>query len=340
MTAARILGTLVVSVLGVAGASGVAHALHTGDHKTVTYNSCVEAGFPTAFCKEAGVQAYNVDWSDWENMAAHAQTEEGHTACESFEDAVVRVNDHGHWVREAVANRSPQQLAMAIGGALHTIQDNCSHSGMPNPQHAWFSVADYCDKDLHSSPDAHPDALDCAIQDTDAVFAELKAYLQASGYAISDLGRGLVGSRKKNASWMGWCDYMGSADEWDGVDRRWENSVARPLLRRIFLESIRNTPVNIRLECNPQDLAPISPEPTIDTSEGPDSCLKLGVVCLGKADDGTLDEEMPDDEGVFGNDEAPSAGCSVSAGGASGGAGLLLPLALVAGGALIRRRKR
>ena len=40
-------------------------------------------------------------------------------------------------------------------------QDNCAHSGVPNTQHAWFSLSDSC-LDTTLSPDIQPEAQKCA----------------------------------------------------------------------------------------------------------------------------------------------------------------------------------
>src|SRR3569623_1408635 len=73
-------------------------------------------------------------------------------------------------------------IASSIGRALHTVQDDCAHHGMPNPQHAWFSLADYCEGTA-TNPDVQDSAISCARAETAAVMKVAADAIQSTGLA-------------------------------------------------------------------------------------------------------------------------------------------------------------
>jgi hypothetical protein len=156
-------------------ASGTAHALKPGTHADVAKASCKAAGLPTSFCTRIATEDYDTDEREWDDLRAHAQIDDGETACTAADRAAERLRGLGHDLRAALAlaarTHSEADVGVVgslVGRALHTVQDNCAHHGMPNPQHAWLSLDDFCDN-TSTSPDVQDDAIACARTESDAV---------------------------------------------------------------------------------------------------------------------------------------------------------------------------
>lgn len=177
-----------------------------------------------------GAAAYNVDRYEWEDLAAHAQPEEGASKCQAANNAVARIRTLAQEMRtisEASTSYNPE-LAVAVGRALHTIQDNCAHSGIPNPAHAWFSLSDSCLK-TSLSPDVQPQAIACAEAETQRAMQVFASVIQVPTPPPDPSGRG--SSPQQDPQFFpprgGVCDFLKSAVTWDGVDRRWNNRQRR-----------------------------------------------------------------------------------------------------------------
>jgi MYXO-CTERM domain-containing protein len=285
-----------------------------------------------------GSEVYNVDAYEFDDLSAHSQIPDGKSACDAGNDSVYRESWLGAEIRSGLANvaispseEGAAQVAVALGRALHTIQDNCAHHGMPNPQHAWHSLSDSC-FGTSESPDLVPAAFNCAAAETDAVFAAFHGTVDEYGVGYADLDRA-------DSAYTHWpshgdvCAFLGSAGGWDGVDRRWNNAVMSPALRDQLVRSITSDDAGLTDVCANGSIEALTSDPELDTSGGAMSCLKIHAFCLGKAD--SADEAPPwETEPAM---DAPPSGCSVG-GRAPLGAPALLALALAA--LLVRRRRR
>src|SRR5256885_12817527 len=140
-----------IAILFVVLAQPAAHALVQSKHHSVTSTGCTQAGLPARFCQEVAVEAYNTDAFEFEDLAAHAQIPVGSTACDAADRSLMRLGALGRELRGGLgelrrsgSGAAATAVARALGRSLHTVQDNCAHHGMPNPQHAWFSLSDSC----------------------------------------------------------------------------------------------------------------------------------------------------------------------------------------------------
>jgi hypothetical protein len=174
----------------VLGASGSAHALKPGTHADIAKASCIAAGLGKNLCTRIATEDYDTDSREWDDLSAHAQIDDAQTACVAADAAAGRLFVLGTSVRSALAQvaisggtQTVGDVDALIGRALHTIQDNCAHHGMPNPQHAWFSLGDFCDGTA-TSPDLQEDAIACARTESDAA---MRAVLRALGHDPADV---------------------------------------------------------------------------------------------------------------------------------------------------------
>ncbi|MSP61827.1 MAG: hypothetical protein EXR72_16130 [Myxococcales bacterium] len=339
--------------LTLAGGASDALALNQRAHYQVSLDACTRAGLSTAFCKQVGVEAYNVDANEFFDLAAHSQMNPGQSVCDGASAASWRVFWLGQQVRIAAATASAfpskknhNALAQHLGRTLHTLQDNCAHSGMGNPQHAWHSLNDVC-RGTHESPDAAPAATECARQESDAVMRAVFDLLSHEGVEKARLADVQAGT-KHWTSYGDACSYLASGKSWNGIDRRWDNQVVRPALRSSFIAAVQASSARwSRLGTKGSDGLLASYDAKVDTSHGSASCIAVHVFCLGKAD--SLEEARPPyeeaDDGtdeVPPVDEMPATGCSASGPasatrGASGQAMAGLALVLLA---LATRRRR
>jgi hypothetical protein len=334
---------------------GVAFALKPAVHRSISLTACQEAGLSYDFCRRVGAADYDTDANEWDDLSAHAQIDRDQSACEAADRTATRLASLGSEARDALDSlagssslKDADRLAIALGRALHTLQDDCAHHGMPNPQHAWASLSDFC-QGTSESPDIQPGALDCATSETEAVFSTFAELLDArgvsrevfSGLCAIDLdGDGAGGFDPCRlylpAPWDA-CAFLGEADEWDGIDRQWDNARVLPALDAAFVSALRSGQSAPEL-CggDPLALAPSDPAPVSDVSDVP-SCFSAHLLCLGKADS----TEAAEANAAFFGEAAPKAttgGCQL-AGPASGGSAaplLLILFALVGAGA--RRR--
>jgi MYXO-CTERM domain-containing protein len=308
-----------------------AAALKPSRHKKISVNSCLNAGLPSDFCARVGREAYNTDAHEWEHMPAHAQAEPGQSACDGAQHTVERMTALGDELLTALdelvveADQEPAvRVATALGRALHTIQDNCAHSGMTNSQHAWHTLADFCDQS-DDDPDKRPSARSCADRQTDAVMGTVAKLIERAGVANALAKYSCEPewpSPRENeqddpctdvflpAPWEA-CSFLGKADEWDGVDRRWNRDLIGRALLAAFTAALDATPPAAADVCNgdPTTIAATASRPPVDTGDGPDSCGLAHLLCLGKAD--STESFFADDEALAPSPE-PSAGCSVA----------------------------
>lgn len=333
------------------GTASSAHALKPGTHADIAKVSCVATGLPSEFCQRIATESYNTDSREWDDLRAHAQIDAGETACVAADRTAERMWQLGADVREQLASvRSRATVdnvgsaAQALGRALHTIQDNCAHQGMPNPQHAWFSLSDFC-LDTELSPDIQSDATSCARVETEAVVQLVASAVRASGTS-----RGLaaqscppVAGSPRNTNEQPVCQkrflpgpidacrFLASAKEWDGVDRTWANDVVGGALRQAFAAGLAGEPMLASI-CRGDEtvLSSAVSQPLLDVSGKTPSCGKSKLLCLGKADDADNPFFDHDHDGL--TEDETTGGCS-----SGGGHGL--GLLLIAAGVLARRRR-
>jgi uncharacterized protein (TIGR03382 family) len=317
-------------------ATSNAYALDQSEHYDITYDACRAGGAPDVFCEQVATATHNVDNEEFFDMAAHGQMRDGQSACEGAHYAAWRVFWLGQRLRPLIqqaaiypTHNSISGFAKWLGRALHTIQDNCAHSGMPNPQHAWYSIHDFC-SGAETSPDAQPEARTCAITETRAVFDAVYSVLADNGATKAELANVRDDSRHRTNLHDG-CHYLGDADNWDGEDRRWDNNIVRPFLRKMLVNAITKDNAKFEYVCqNTTEPLLVDYDAPVDVSDGPDGCAIISIVCLGKADgdeEAMLEDGVPpppDDEG----------GCSTTH--ATSGLAMWLGLAFVIG----RRRRR
>ncbi len=324
----------VVAVL--LGTAGSAHALKPGMHADLAKQTCIEAGLPSAFCTRIATENYNTDSREWDDLAAHAQIADGDTACGAADRSAQRMWALGADLREQLAKvRERATLdnvglaASAVGRALHTIQDNCAHHGMPNPQHAWFSLSDFC-HDTELSPDIQSDAVSCSRTETEAIIELVASAVHASSTAPS-LGTKscppAAGGRNNQEQPIcqrrilpgpiDACRFLGSAKEWDGIDRTWANDVVAGALHQAFAAGLAGEPTPASV-CGGDEsvISSAVSQPLLDVSGGTPSCTKAKLLCLGKADDADNPFFDHDHDGPTADDEA--GGCSTGGGGAGG----------------------
>jgi hypothetical protein len=312
-----------------------AFALDQSVHQSISHDTCVDAGLPQDFCERVGTEAYNVDSYEWQQPEAHAQMADGSTVvCEAAQAALDRERVLGADIRDSVVElaQSPSEdlrihIATQLGRALHTIQDDCAHHGMPNVEHAWWSRLDSC-SGSKTSPDAQPEAADCAATETAAVFAAFEQQLDQAGVSASALD-GLP------EGWTHWpkrsdiCAFLREADHWDGTARGWDNEIVVPQLREQLTHALTADDGWAVDACAVPNLVLASSRVHVDISRPPAMCLKLQIYCVasgGKSDA----EDMPP---PWEDNKPASSGCT-----AGGDAGWLL--ALLGFTSFVRRPRR
>jgi len=324
-----------------AASGGPAFALDQSVHQSISHDRCIAAHLPQDFCERVGTEAYNVDSYEWSHPEAHSQIGEGAigTACTAANAALDRERMLGSDIRTSLEQlaQSPSEdlrihIATQLGRSLHTIQDDCAHHGMPNAQHAWWSRKDAC-SGSKTSPDLQPQAASCANTETAAVFVAFEQQMAAAGISAGALDNLTEG-------WTHWpkrgdvCDFLHEADQWDGTDRRWNNTVVVPMLREQLTNAITTDDRSVIDACT-VDLVVVSHDAKLDTSSPPPFCLKLETFCLlsGGKEDGETEAPPPWEDDATAD---TASGCSV--GGESSASWMVL--AFVGIGLVGRRRRR
>lgn len=320
-----------------------AFALEQSAHQLISHDACIAAHLPQDFCERVGTEAYNVDSYEWSTPAAHSQMGEGafDTACAAANASLERERSLGTDIRNSLVQLSSSSsedlrvhIATQLGRALHTIQDDCAHHGMPNDQHAWASRMDAC-TGSKTSPDLAPEAATCARTETAAIFAAFSQEMRTAGVAAAALDNLPEG-------WTHWpkrgevCAFLKDAENWSGTDRRWENAVVVPWLRDQLTTAITESSRSLGDACAAGvHIEVVVPSPHTNVSVKPPWCLKLRTFCIGKAD-GTMDDEAPpwDDSPDAIVPPADAGGCSAGNGSSSAMLLVLVGLALAA-----RRRR-
>ncbi|MBI3200515.1 MAG: hypothetical protein HYZ29_03160 [Myxococcales bacterium] len=318
-----------------------ASALGQGKHRGISYSACSKQKLPNAFCTAVGAAAYNVDHFEWDDLAAHAQPEAGEGKCSAAEKTVGRVATLAAEIRKLglSATQYDPALAAALGRVLHTVQDNCAHSGMPNVQHAWASVSDSC-TDSESSPDVQPQAIACAEAETAVV---MEAF--AAQFTVPSPPSDPDGQTQQDPQYFpprgGVCDFLKSAGTWDGVDRRWNSPVVVAAVREQLAKGFGGdtSPIDV-CASGPSALELLTPAPTADVSQPTAWCTKLKIYCAGKTDDAsTAPPWEPSEAAPAAAESSDASGCGLS-GPPTTPSGASMMLVALSGFFLRRRPKR
>jgi hypothetical protein len=330
----RVVAMVATAILG---AGGTAHALKPAKHRDLAINACVAAHLPTAFCQRIGEAAFNTDAQEWDDLAAHAQREEGQPRCEAADAALARVDGLAREAIERIRGGDDGGGADLLGRALHTIQDECAHHGMTNPEHAHYSLEATCSS-ADVNPDTQPAAVACAAAQTTAALQVIAAELAvAPAVPVGPLGE-VCPTDYTNDSRRTVCDYtvlpgptqacafLATHTAWDGVDTRWEATAVGGQLVAALAAGLAGGPAPAPA-CGAGPIDPIAPPPVVDVAAADVSCFVASVGCLGKVDG------EPGAPAAATSSEPGGGGCSTS-GGRS-----WLPLLAVAG-VVARRRRR
>ncbi len=274
-------------------AESTSSSLETKDHSKITGRSCRDAKLPEAFCVRLEQEAFDVDHNEWTDLSAHSQTELGQSTCDAAAAAQKRLHDLGAEVRAILKNDidgSPDpsvapaagsngnNLAHALGRAMHTIQDNCAHSGMSNQQHAWLSDMDICvAPDMN--PDTKPAALQCAREESAAIMASFKEALLAANMDPDSLST-TTAITESNPSRTQACNFIREWKKWDGVDGRWDNDKTRAAFRETLTTAFTAEKATKDLCADGESLTSPDHEPDMKVTNP--WCPGLSIFCIGK----------------------------------------------------------
>lgn len=307
-------------------ASSPAWALQPAKHRQLAEAACTGAGLPHAFCERMGKAAFETDWHEWEDLAAHAQRELGEDRCSAADAARTRLEQLAHDVVASTRAGDLEAGAVALGRAIHTLQDECAHHGMTNEEHAFYSLTQTCtDNDI--SPDTQPEAIACADARTREVFAHVAVALAGTRWSgvdwlCRDTNDGdSCASASLPAPWHA-CSFLKLHADWDGEDSRWDADRVGTALVAAFTDSLAGAP-SAGSVCagDPAAIDPPAPHPVVtDLDVG---CHLVDIACLGK-----VDEDMP-------AEEPASVGCAST----RGGSPAALALVVIALAATLRRRR-
>jgi hypothetical protein len=269
--------------------SQVASPLKTTDHQNITAICCAGAGFGSAFCDRLAAEAHNVDAWEWFTLAAHAMPEANQSQCDAAAAVQERLRQRGSDIRALLAQpvittTYANQLASALGRALHAVQDNCAHEGMTNPQHSWYSNRGYCLSD-GEDPDTAPAAIQCAWTETVTALTYFADAVRASHHQLGDLvpegGFPIVDPVRDQI-----CSFLHEWTNFDGVDRRWNNGVMTPALRNTLIWAFSagyrgpNACDNLLAVPGSSPLAILTPRAWVPVSDP--MCFTEKVYCIGE----------------------------------------------------------
>ena len=215
--------------------------LKTTAHQQISVADCESVGLGRSFCERVGAEAFDVDSREWDNLEAHAMPTLRQSQCDAAAAVQGRLRRRGAEIRAILAKHQltlgdGDALASSLGRALHTIQDNCAHEGMTNPQHSWYSNRGYCLSD-GEDPDERQSALDCAARESVAVLKAFADAVRAAGYRPDALGvSAALGTVNPDRDQV--CAFLHEWQSFDGVDRRWDNTLTLPAFRATFIDAL------------------------------------------------------------------------------------------------------
>lgn len=270
------------------GTDGSESELKTDDHRAITNEYCVRAGFHDAFCARVASEAFITDRIEWDHPWAHGMPRPGQGHCDAAAEVQQHLTRHGRQIRSIVARpslgrRDLEELAQALGRALHALQDNCAHEGMTNPQHSWYSVRGFCSMS-GEDPDTAPAALECAATETRLAFRAMKEVFRAAGKDPASLWQA-PDMAAPNPGLDHVCQFLGEWSQFDGKDSRWDIGVTAPKLRETLTTAIltgdATPPLCEGLAAPAGGGSPIAvkrPRPPVTRVSDP-TCLPIKVLC-------------------------------------------------------------
>ena len=296
-----------------------AYALKPGKHRSIAEAACRAASLPTDLCRRMGKAVYEVDYYEWEDLSAHAQTQRGQDRCDAANAAATRVES---LARSVATTTDPERAAIDLGRAIHTIQDECAHHGMTNEQHAFLSLEQTCgDEDV--SPDIQPEAIACATERTTAVMKIVAPALHRWGNSLEYLCTDRFSDHNNTDSCatavlptpVMACDFLALYKDWDGVDSTWNSAVVGSALLDAFSRGFRGEQSSTSVCMT--DITPRAPYPMVGSAT---TCGLVDIGCLGKVD-GDADVDP------YGEEQPATGGCSTTS---SSSSWLLLIISWVA----------
>ena len=299
-----------------------AWALKPSKHRELAEAACAAQNLPSTFCERMGQQVFETDYQEWTTPSAHAQRALGQPRCEAADAASTRVHDLAAAAVIAAHADDYEAAAIALGRAIHTLQDECAHHGMTNEEHAFYSMEDTCGDDVNVSPDTQPLAIACATSRTnDAMAAAAAALADVRWSGIDWLCRDADNKDTCELASLPSpfqaCDFLALHKDWDGTDSTWNGDVVGPALVASFDAGLTGaSSVSAPSVCASGSIDPLAPHALVTNRDT--GCTLTDIACLGKAD-------------------APGAAADTSSGGcnAVGSPGLLLALL-----ALRRKKQR
>jgi MYXO-CTERM domain-containing protein len=311
-----------------------AYALKPAMHRSLAEAACKAQHLPDAFCRRMGKAVYETDAEEWDDLAAHAQRANGQSRCDAADAAANRIDGLAHSMLAAAASRDLETAAIDLGRALHTLQDECAHHGMSNPEHAFYSLTQTC-SDQDVSPDTQPAAITCATDRTKAAMQLAASALAGTSWTnVSQLCPPTTNNNHGNNNNQNdcslsvlptpfqACDFLATYRDWDGGDSTWNADIVGAALLDAWAVGLTSAPASHTV-CG-GDLAAIDPPaPVADVINHDVSCALTNLTCLGKVDGGGTDFDPYGDR--------LDAGCS------TGGTPGWLALALVV---LVAPRRR
>jgi len=276
-------------VLPLVLASSPAWALKPATHRQLAEDACVAERLPGAFCERMGKQAFETDYQEWTDVAAHAQRELGQDRCEAADAAASRVEALSRALVADAHRGAYEAAAIDLGRALHTVQDECAHHGMTNEEHAFLSLEDSCG-DGNVSPDTQPDALACATTRTRDVMAAAAAALADVRWTNVDAICRRNSDNDDDSCALASlpspfqvCDFLAMHHDWDGSDSRWNGDIVGPALVDAFARGLRGELDSTGVCDRAGAIDPLRPHALVSDRDA--GCLLTDVLCLGKADD-------------------------------------------------------
>jgi hypothetical protein len=263
--------------------------LKTDEHQRTTSYLCLDAGLSQAFCARLAAEAFNVDRIEWNNLEAHAMNSGSQTLCDAAASTQARLRRRGGEIHALLAQHTLQPadmdaLASSLGRALHTIQDNCAHEGMTNPQHSWYSNRGWCLSD-GEDPDEQASAIQCARDETWTVMLAFVQAVKNAHYQVAAIGSSSsLGTANPDRDQV--CSFLREWQNFDGRDHRWDNAVTIPAFRSTFIEKF-TTGADVADVC--QGLQPVdghSPiaihTPRARVAVSDPLCFTTKAYCLGE----------------------------------------------------------
>lgn len=276
----KLLFAACLAVLVPARALGLA----AEDHWAITLRGCQDADYPPVPCMRMAMVAHNVDAEDWDNHAAHAQRDTDQSLHDGAVATSRRLSGLGRDIRQCLEQLSHDstaerdtlraRVADDFGKALHTIHDVCTHQGMSNPQHAWYTRLDLCEQ-WNTSPDKSPVARECAEQETTVFLSLLERTLEEFHLTRDSLedSRLVFTPTLPAATWL--CSFLYSSSMWDGEDLRWDNAVMVPLAREAFDCGLRG----VGGPTVPEEGLRAEGGKPVDVTSPPGTCEAMALLC-------------------------------------------------------------